>query len=68
MPKKPKLLSNNYLFNLYTSYSIDDLCSLSDKDYNILFDSMIKNKLNENFEIITKFREVDRLREKTIKI
>ena len=66
MPKKPKLLSNNYLFNLYTSYSIDDLCSLSDKDYNILFDSMIKNKLNENFEIITKFREVDRLREESI--
>ena len=62
----PKLVSQKNIENSYKNYPSEELFKLSDKNFDIILNNIINNKnLYENYDIISKFRDIDRIRQKT---
>ena len=62
----PKLVSQKNIENSYKNYPSEELIKLSDKNFDIILNNIINNKnLYENYDIISKFRDIDRIRQKT---
>jgi len=64
----PKLVSQKNIENSYKNYPSEELIKLSDKNFDIILNNIINNKnLYENYDIISKFRDIDRIRQKNKK-
>ena len=63
-----KLISQKNIENSYKNYPNKELIKLSDKNFDIILNNIINNKnLYENYDIISKFRDIDRIRQKNKK-
>ena len=63
-----KLISQKNIENSYKNYPNKELIKLSDKNFDIILNNIINNRnLYENYDIISKFRDIDRIRQKNKK-